>query len=148
MISHLKVDENLCNAKIGTDKAYSRNDHVSPQYTKVELTSATPEDRPAMKQRNRNNNKLRLSVEDRFQEQLTKFTHSDYFRKLKLFQSGKNNWEQLTTLFNLQTFMFNLLICSQNHGCQVTGTLGVEPPTVAEYLYSVNNDLLIPLEEI
>lgn len=30
-------------------------------------------------------------------------------------------------------------------GSQVTGTLGVTPPTVHEYLYSVNNNLLIEL---
>ena len=85
-----------------------------------------------------------MLAEDRFQEQLTKLTHSDYFKELKSFQSSKNNWEQLTTLFILQTFMFNFLARSQNHGSQAAGTLDVEPPTVADYLYSVNNSLLIP----
>ena len=59
MILHLKVGENLSNAKVATDKAYSCNDYVSPQYTEVELTSVLPEDRLAMKQTNRNYNKLR-----------------------------------------------------------------------------------------
>ncbi len=40
-------------------------------------------------------------------------------------------------------FFFNLYTCSA--GSQVTGTLGVSPPTVYEYLYSVNHNLLIDI---
>ena len=86
----------------------------------------------------------RLAVEDCFNEQMRKFTHSDYFVKHKILQSGRNNWDQVTTLYNLQTLFYNLFTCSQNHDSQVTGTLGVKPPTVEEHLHSANNDLLIP----
>ncbi len=41
--------------------------------------------------------------------------------------------------------MFNLFTCSENCGSAVTGILGVPPPTVEEYLYSCNNNLLIPI---
>ena len=75
---------------------------------------------------------------------MRKFTHSDYFVKHKILQSGRNNWDQVTTLCNLQTFFCNLFMCSQNHGSQVTDALGVELPTVKEHLHSANNDLLIP----
>ena len=77
---------------------------------------------------------------------MRKFTHSDYFVKHKILQSGRNNWDQVTSLHNLQTLFCNLFTCSQNHGSQVTGALGVEPPTVEECLHSANNDLLIPFE--
>ncbi len=41
--------------------------------------------------------------------------------------------------------MFNLYTCSA--GSQVTGALGVSPPTVHDYLYSCNNNLLIDIPE-
>ncbi len=42
-------------------------------------------------------------------------------------------------------FMFNLYTCSA--GSQVSGALGVSHPTVHEYLYSCNNNLLINIPE-
>lgn len=50
-------------------------------------------------------------------------------------------------MWDLQTLFFNLFTCSA--GNQVTGALGVCPPTVHDYLYSCNNDLLIniPLDD-
>jgi hypothetical protein len=48
-------------------------------------------------------------------------------------------------MWDLQTLFFNLFTCSA--GSQVTGVLGVCPPTVKEYLYSCNNDLLIDLPD-
>jgi hypothetical protein len=41
--------------------------------------------------------------------------------------------------------MFNLFTCSENCGSPVTGILAVPPHTFAEYLYSMNNNLLIPI---
>ena len=47
----------------------------------------------------------------------------------------------------LTNFFFNLFTCSA--GSQVTGALGVCPPTVHDCLYSCNNGLLInvPLDD-
>ena len=42
---------------------------------------------------------------------------------------------------------FNLFICAQNHGSQVAGVLGVNPPTVEEHLHSANDDVLIDSPE-
>ena len=106
----------------------------------------TPDDRVLAKELNSKNKIPRLAIEDSFNEQMRKFAHTDYFVNHKILQSGINNWEQITTLCNLQTLFYNLFICAQNHGSQVTGTLGAEPPSVAEYLCSANNDLLIPFE--
>ena len=41
-----------------------------------------------------------------------------------------------------QVLFSNLHTCC--YGSQTTGVFGVAPPTMAEYLYSVNNGLLIP----
>jgi hypothetical protein len=35
--------------------------------------------------------------------------------------------------------------CAEGIGNPITGMFGIAPPTVAEYLYSANNNLLIPL---
>ena len=54
---------------------------------------------------------------------------------------------QTGNIYAAQTLFFNLYTCGT--GSQVTGTLGVTPPTVHEYLYSCNNNLLIevPFDE-
>jgi hypothetical protein len=57
--------------------------------------------------------------------------------------NGRSNWQRLHCLWDLQTFFFNLYTCSA--GSQVSGTLGVSPPTVHKYLYSINNNLLIDI---
>jgi len=44
------------------------------------------------------------------------------------------------------SFFFNLYTCSG--GNQVSGLLGVEPPSVPEYLFSVHHNLLVPLPGI
>ncbi len=42
-------------------------------------------------------------------------------------------------------FIFNLFTCAEGIGNPINGMFGIAPPTVAEYLYSANNNLLIPL---
>jgi hypothetical protein len=44
----------------------------------------------------------------------------------------------------MQTFFFNLFTCSA--GSQVTGALGISPPTMHDYLYSCNNGLLVDIQ--
>ncbi len=43
------------------------------------------------------------------------------------------------------TSFYNLCTCVQGHGNPCNVILGVVPPTVEEYLYSANHNLLIPL---
>jgi hypothetical protein len=77
--------------------------------------------------------------------QVTKFKLVDCFKKHKNFQNGRSRWSELRCLWDLQAFMFNLFTCSENCGSPFTGILGVPLPTDAEYLYSINNNLLIPI---
>jgi hypothetical protein len=84
-----------------------------------------------------------MAVEYSFNQQVTKFPHINDYRRHRVTINGRSNWQCLHCLWDLQTFFFNLYTCSV--GSQVTGTLGVSPPTVHEYLYSVNNYLLIDI---
>ncbi len=94
-----------------------------------------------------NHKKPRMVVEASFNQQVTKFKHSDHFRSHKITQGGTSNWECIRFLWELQIFIFNLFTCSA--GSQVTGALGATPHTVHEYVYSCHNDLLIniPLDD-
>jgi hypothetical protein len=53
-------------------------------------------------------------------------------------------------LWDLRALFFNLFTCTKGFfykgfGNPINGMFGIAPPTVAEYLYSANNNLLIPL---
>ena len=43
--------------------------------------------------------------------------------------------------------MYNLYICAGQHGDITTGTLGVEPPSVYDYLKNANEKRLITLPQ-
>ena len=62
-------------------------------------------------------------------------------------QSGKNKWKYLHASWDIAVLMYNLYICADQHGNITTGTLGVKPPTVYEYLKSANNKNLIQLPD-
>jgi hypothetical protein len=74
-----------------------------------------------------------------------KFLHFDHIRSNKIVRDGKSNWPYLLCLWDLQVLFFNLFTCVHNCGSQSTGALAVSPPSVAEYLYSANHGLLVPL---
>ncbi len=48
-------------------------------------------------------------------------------------------------MWDLQVLYFDLFTCAEGIGNPVNGMFGISPPTVAEYLFSATNDLLIPL---
>eukprot|EP00947_MAST-08B_sp_MAST-8B-sp1_P005228 g5228.t1 len=73
---------------------------------------------------------------------VTKWPHSDMFRKHRIFGDGKSNWALIEATWDLQVFFFNLFTCDQ--GSPVSGHLGVEPPSIAEYLESINTGQMIP----
>ena len=147
MIRELKIGDDLRTPKVSSDSAYGRNDVNQPRYTEIELSTLNDDDRMLAIEQNRQNKGPQMAVECTFNEQMRKFTHADYFVKHKIFDRGERSENKLSTLHNLQTFFFNLFICAQNHGSQVTGILGVNPPTVEEHLHSENNDMLIDLPE-
>jgi hypothetical protein len=89
----------------------------------------------------------RMSVEISFNNIVRKFTHTDYFATHCILQSGRSNWPYLRCLWDLQVLFYNLFTCAEGHGNPTNGIFGISPPSVAEYLYSVNHDLLIPLHQ-
>jgi hypothetical protein len=55
-------------------------------------------------------------------------------------------WPIKLAIFKVTLVLFyNLFTCAQGHGNPCNYLLGVPPPTVEEYLYSANNNLLVPL---
>lgn len=146
MLSILYVDGDQNRpVKSVTDKAYGRSDNFRPFHTDAELRMMNAHARAVVEALDKSNKKARLAVEGSFNNQVTKFRMVDSFRHHRIFQNGQSNWAQLRCLWDLQSFMYNLFVCSNDCGSQVSGQLGVPPPTVAEYLYSANNNLLIPI---
>ena len=42
---------------------------------------------------------------------------------------------------------YNLFTSAEGHGNPTNGIFGIPPPSIAEYFYSANHDLLIPLPQ-
>ena len=91
------------------------------------------------------NNKKRIVVEFTFNNILTKFNHFDWFCKFRVTQNRRNNWVYLHAVQDIAVLFYNLYICANKNGDITTGTLGIEPPTVAQYLKSANQHNLIHL---
>ena len=107
-----------------------------------------PIEREAARTICKQNNKRRVCTEFSFNNILSKFNHFDWFRKFRITQSGKtDNWKYLHASWDIAVLMYNLYICAEQHGDITTGTLGIEPPTVHEYLHSANSHNLIKLPE-
>jgi len=146
MLSNVYIDgDHNRPAKTVTDKAYGRTPHFQLLHTETELRLLGAADRIIAADFDKRHKKPRLAVENSFNQQTTKFRFTDSFRNHKITQSGTSNWNYLRSMWDLQTLFFNLFTCSA--GSQVTGVLGVCPPTVQEYLYSCNNNLLIDLPD-
>lgn len=146
MLSILYVDDDpLRPVKCVTDKAYGRTNHLRPLHTSVELRMMNPNERALAEQEDACNKGPRTGVEMSFNNIVRKFTHTDYFPNHRILQSGRSNWPYLRCLWDLQVLFFNLFTCAEGMGNPVNGMFGISPPTVAEYLYSANNNLLIPL---
>ena len=103
------------------------------------------EERAAAEAEDARNKGPRNGVEMSFNNIVRKFTHTDYFAHHRILQSGRSNWPYLRQLWDLQVLFFNLFTCAEGIGNPINGMFGVAPPTVAEYLFSANNNLLIPL---
>ena len=131
--------------KCVTDKAYGRTPHFRPIHTDLELRLMNPVDRAAAEEEDKKNRKARCGVEMSFNNIVRKFQHSDYFAHHRIYQSGRSDWPYLRCLWDLQVLFYNLFTCADGHGNPCNAVLGIEPPSVAEYLHSANNDLLVPL---
>jgi hypothetical protein len=104
---------------------------------------ALPE-QAATEEEDRKNRGPRMSVELSFNKIVREFTH-------RLLCNASNIAKQmiklafLKSLWDLQVLFCNLFTSAQGHGNPCNYILGVPPPTVAEYLFSGNNNLLVQL---
>jgi hypothetical protein len=48
-------------------------------------------------------------------------------------------------LWDLKVLFYNLFTFAGGHGNPTNGIFGIAPPSVSEYRYSTNNNLLVPL---
>ena len=61
------------------------------------------------------------------------------------YYSKENQLEVHAYALGYACFFYNLYTWALGMGNQVSGMLGMEPPSIHEYLFSVHNDLLAPL---
>ena len=146
MLSVLYINNDLARpVKTVTDKAYGRTRHFRPLHTSLEFRMMNRQEKAAAEEEDRRNKGPRMAVELSFNNIVRKFTHTDYFASHRILQQGRSNWPYLRTLWDLQVLFYNLFTCAQGHGNPCNVILGIAPPTVEEYLYSANHNLLIPL---
>jgi hypothetical protein len=143
MLSNVFINGDLNRPAVPvTDKAYKHSDDFKPIQMDAELQMMNFVERELALQFDKQHKKPRMAVEYSFNQQVTKFWHSDNHSRHKIIQSGSSNWNYLHCSWDLQTLFFNLYTCSV--GSRVTGALGVNPPMIHKYfLFSCNNNLLI-----
>ena len=121
-----------------TDKAYGCLDHLTPIHTDKEAQMMNHVEQELVIEIDKMQKKPCMAKEYSFKQQVTKFWHSDNYHWHRIMQSGQSNWQYL---WYLQTFFFNLY--TSFGGGRISGTSCVNPPTIHEYLFSCNNNLLI-----
>ena len=126
--------------KCGTDSAYARTANVRPRHTPAQLAALPPAERAAVSEQDRLNAVPRATAEQSFNNVVTRWRSSNCKRSKRLFQGGQPNFAHLCETWQLQVLFQNLYTCC--YGSQISGLLGIEPPTVAEYLQSVNDGAL------
>ncbi len=78
-----------------TDKAYRRTDHFKPIHTDAELCMMAPNERAIGVEFDKKHKKPRMAVEYSFNQQVTKFCHTDDYRRHWKTQNGTSNWQHL-----------------------------------------------------
>jgi hypothetical protein len=146
MLSVLFVDDNAARpVKTVADKAYGRTQHFRPLHTELDLQLMNAADCAAAIEEDQKNKGTRMAVEANLNNIVWKFTHIDYFATHLILQQGRSNWPYLRCLWDLQVLLFNLFSCAHGHGYPCNAILRIASPTVSDYLYLVNHNLLIPL---
>ncbi len=107
----------------------------------LELLLLNNNDREAADDEDRRNKGPNIAVELSFNNIIQKFTHIDYFASHYIMQQGRSNYPYLRALWDLQVLFYNLFTCAQGHGNPCNVMFGIAPPTVAEYLYTGNNNI-------
>jgi hypothetical protein len=146
MLSVLYINNDQARpVKMVTDKAYGQTRHVRPLHMALGLQMMNWQEKAIAEEEDQKSKGPRMAVELSFNNIVQKFTHSDYFASHRILQQGRSNWPYLRTLWDLQILFYNLFTCAEGHGNPCNVILGIAPPTVVEYLYLANNNLLIPL---
>jgi hypothetical protein len=82
-----------------TDKAYRNSDHFKAIHTDAELQMMNHVERELALQFDKKHKKPCMAVEYSFNQQVTKFQHSDDYCRHKIMQSGSSNWNYLHYLW-------------------------------------------------
>jgi hypothetical protein len=103
MLSAMYVDDDPERpVKCVTDKAYGRTVHLHPIHTDAELCLMRPQQQAVCIAIDKCNRKPRLSVENSFNNQVTKFKPCDHIRSNKIVRDGKSNWPYLRCLWDMK----------------------------------------------
>jgi hypothetical protein len=114
MLSAVYIAGDLNHAAVTvTDKAYGRTNHFKPLHTDTELQMMAPHYREIVMEFDCKSKKPCMAVEYSFNQQITKFLHTDDCRRHRITQSRRLNWQYLRCLWDLQTFSDGLLSYKQ-----------------------------------
>ena len=119
-----------------TDSAYARSTCVRPSRTRTQLAAMAPAARQAAVDQDARDGRWRSMDEVSFNDVCKRYYHFENERYLRWFCGGgsrpRNNFPQLAAEYEIVVFMENLRACV--YGATRGALLGVEPPTVQEYL--------------
>jgi hypothetical protein len=97
--------------------------------------------RLATQARDLGNQPFRNTVELTFQKTMAMWPLNYNKTKSKLFADGRSNWKRMRGVWYTQVLFQNLHTCL--YGAESTGVFHIYPPTVEEYLHSINNGLMV-----
>jgi len=125
-----------------SDLAYPDTEHCVRQRSQAAL-AAIPNaaNRQAAEDAQKKDQRVRGQVECSFQKVMSLNALNRDKSKFCLLNSAGVAWEYTQSIWHVEVLFANLHTCL--YGSQVTGFLGVEPPTVYEYLYSANNGFMV-----
>ena len=124
------------------DLAYPDTMHCVRQRSRAAL-AAIPNaaQRPAAELAQKKDQRIRGQVECSFQKVMSLNALNRDQTKFQLLRDGGVAWDHTQSIWHVEVLFANLHTCL--YGRQVTGFLGVDPPTVTECLYSANNGFMV-----
>lgn len=125
-----------------TDSAFRKSTCIFPTRTDAQLRAMAPAARATAVAEDSADRNMRKAVETAYNDLVTRWRFADCFRAHRLFQSGRSNFPNLAALWDLLALFSNLFTCTQG-GSPVTGIIGVDPPSVEDYLNSANKGFLV-----
>jgi hypothetical protein len=142
MLSIADVGGNPALPAIGLgDQAYANTRNISAKTRAASLRVMNPGQRLLRQCRDRSNMQYRNCVELTFQKTMAMWPINSMATKTRLFADGRSNWGRMKGIWNTQILFQNLHTCC--YGAQTTGVFHTDPPSVDEYLYNINNGLMV-----